>query len=292
MNEHDRGELRVWALQRSGHHAVLEWMLAGLEGPWVFLNHVEPGRNPFEVGGCDRERSRAVDGRGEAVEIDWEAGAGGSHPERRWLVYNLEDRSFAEGMVGEGAIGGWLWGEGGLPDASSPTPQRRREEERVEPRRVEVLILRDPFNNLASKLKWFEGRGVEPDAAAFAGYVDLWKEQAREALGRTRQLAGPTVVLLYNCWFTDAAYRRERASALGLRAEVGASQRVARYGPVAEGESFDGLHYDGRAGEMKVLERWRRFSGDAFYRSLFRDEELLDLSRALFGEMEAEGAVR
>ena len=35
-----------------------------------------------------------------------------------------------------------------------------------------------------------------------------------------------------------------------------------------------------------MLERWKEYEGDPFYRALFGDEELVELSRQVFGEIE------
>ncbi len=40
-------EIRIAALQRTGHHAIIEWMLDGIEGKRIFLNNVRPGKPVF-----------------------------------------------------------------------------------------------------------------------------------------------------------------------------------------------------------------------------------------------------
>ena len=40
-------ELCFVALRRSGHHAVIEWLLCHLDGTGCFLNNCRIGRTPF-----------------------------------------------------------------------------------------------------------------------------------------------------------------------------------------------------------------------------------------------------
>ena len=60
---------------------------------------------------------------------------------------------------------------------------------------------------------------------------------------------------------------------------------VARWGPNLWGDSFDNLTFDGRATQMKVLERWRQVADEPLYRSLVADPELIELSTTIFGIM-------
>jgi hypothetical protein len=43
------------------------------------------------------------------------------------------------------------------------------------------------------------------------------------------------------------------------------------------------MEFEGRANEMKVLERWHHFADDRDFRQLFYDRELLELSEKIFG---------
>ena len=60
--------------------------------------------------------------------------------------------------------------------------------------------------------------------------------------------------------------------------------------PTGGGSSFSGRDRQGRASEMKVLERWRVFENDPRYAAAF-DEETVDLSRRIFGDITG-GAMR
>ena len=151
--------------------------------------------------------------------------------------------------------------------------------------RNDVVILRDPFNLLASRLKWAYGshdRPSKPTLDGVSASVTLWKVYAREFSGRTEHLSD-RIAISYNRWFADRGYRDALAQRFEfVNRETGVSE-VARWGPSVSSDSFDGLKFDGRAQDMKVLSRWRQFEGDPLFRRLVADPELHELSREIFG---------
>src|SRR5690606_15958101 len=53
----------------------------------------------------------------------------------------------------------------------------------------------------------------------------------------------------------------------------------------------DGLQFDGAADRMAVLDRWQHYIDEPAYLNLF-DEEILQLSESIFGELRAADEVR
>ncbi|MEZ5583588.1 MAG: hypothetical protein R3F37_13335 [Candidatus Competibacteraceae bacterium] len=161
-------------------------------------------------------------------------------------------------------------------------------------RRHDVLILRDPFNLLASKLKWAYGivdRPSKPTIEDVRKARDLWKVYAREYLGETSFLRD-RVNISYNHWFAERDYRDHLAAEFGFENRDMGVREVAKWGPTLSQDSFDGLKYEGRAQEMKVLERWKAYVDDPIYREFMADEELHWLSREIFGELPGTAALR
>lgn len=143
-----------------------------------------------------------------------------------------------------------------------------------------LIVLRDPFNMIASRL---QGAREErrPADSALAGdkvmekAVGCWKEHAVLCL----RPADWNTPVIYNTWFTEPEYRRALASGLGLRfTDKGLNTVNSTYY-----SSFDGYNYQGRAQEMKVLERYKAFKDDEEYRELIRDPELFELTAELLG---------
>jgi hypothetical protein len=256
--------LRILALRRSGHHAIINWIRYQIHGRHWFLNDCRLGVNPFE--GAQFESSLVAGLWGEHSLFRRHREARGSRVYKGALLYNFENvdlRSLKTFMTLDDELR-WFG------------PSRTRND---------VLILRDPFNMLASQLRWAYGtqeRPSKPTLDGVAEAAELWKVQAREFLGLTSFLSD-RISISYNHWFLDPEYRNALAEQFGFRNRDLGVDEVAKWGPSTSKDSFDGLRYDGRAQEMGVLDRWRQFTDDPFYREVTSDPELRTLSRDIFG---------
>jgi hypothetical protein len=261
----NRRSMGVFSIRRSGHHAIVNWIRFQHPGRHCFLNDCKVGESPF----AKSVRSNSVVGgwAGEHRYVNWERELRGRHAKKGLLIHNYEDgdlRRFSETVTREREVE-WI---GASRERST------------------LIVLRDPYNLLASRLKWFHGRGEVPTMERFGEFRALWKLYAREMLGDTRWLP-EALHVRYNDWFQSRVYRDELAARIGfVNRDVGVHE-VARWGPALAkpAASFDGLRYDGNAQEMRVLDRWREFSTDPFFRAQFEDEELIALSARLFGEI-------
>src|SRR3954469_1315265 len=178
-------EIRLAALRRSGSHAVVHWLLAQLPGRGVFLNSCKPGENPYSS--CYRGDSVVR----PAGHFDLDRA-----PEPKdFLLYNYEDRelSIVFSDAFDAAHDRWV-GASGRP--------------------FDLLVLRDPWNNLASLLRWARGSVHPISLDSVAKAVRLWKGYAREVLGKTTHLRHTPTPVLYNRWVTDPGYREELAGRL------------------------------------------------------------------------------
>ena len=148
-----------------------------------------------------------------------------------------------------------------------------------------LLILRDPANLFASRL-----RKDEWGAAGSCGWIpfdslhaplarERWIEHALEFIGQTRHL--PNLVPVdYVQFVRSGPYRASLAASLGIRPDEAVLDRVPARGG---GSSFDELRFDGKAGRMRVFDRWRRYADHPGYRGLLGDPRLQRLSRMIFG---------
>lgn len=265
--------MRVFALRRSGHHAILNWIRHQLPVRHWLLNDCTMGLNPFDGAVLSSSLVRGRWHEHRVFRIDREKA--GAHTYKGALIYNFEEPDLSR-----------------VPREMPIAAERSWFGESL--RRHDILMLRDPFNQLASKLKWAYGDVDRPSKPSLDEVVearDLWKMHAREFLGETAHLSD-LVTLSYNDWFLDREYRDRKATELGFANRDVGLDEVARWGPTLSKDSFDGLRYDGRAQEMKVLERWRRFEADEFYRSLVDDAELHGLSARIFGPLQGTESLR
>jgi hypothetical protein len=258
--------LRIFALRRSGQHAVINWIRYQLAGRHWFLNDCRAGESPFAGAQFHDSVVRGVWGEHKVFHQRRELR--GTHSYKGSFLYNYEDLDLREVPTRLPLADETMWvGRSGA--------------------RNDVLILRDPFNLIASRLKWAYGSHDRPSKPSLEGMSDsvmLWKVYAREFTGRTEYLSNG-IAIGYNRWFADRDYRDGLAQRLGFdNREIGVSE-VARWGPSVSSDSFDGLKFDGRAQDMKVLSRWRQFENDPLFRRLVADPELHELSREIFGEI-------
>jgi hypothetical protein len=117
--------------------------------------------------------------------------------------------------------------------------------------------------------------------------VHLFKQYAREFLGQTQLLnrERPVLFVSYNQWLLSSEYKKE------IAAKIGFEDRGETYNfvsPIGGGSSFNKTQLSGKAQEMQVLERWRRYQDDPGYRAIFADEEIGTLSRQIFGAVAPE----
>ena len=246
-------------MARSGIHAIVNWMTAQIDGRYCFLNCVGLKENPFEAA-RPLSSGRPYVANYEAFDLARERE--GDFSLKDHLLYSYEDCFL--GMVVsdtfESNHDAWLG---------------------VSERRVDVLVLRDPFNLFASRKK---AEFVNPDVTerpviSWSTARRMWKQYAREFIRGRRYLPHERVLIRYNDWATDPAYRRRIARALGVDFTDAGLESVPE---CAGGSSFDGTAYDGEAEQMETLQRWKHFRDDEQYRALF-DEEMLRFSEEIFG---------
>lgn len=252
-------EIRVIGMSRSGNHAILQWILEQTPGRSLFLNCVEPNTNPYASARPLASGRRAV---ASFRPFDLGAAANGRLRPKEWFLYSYEDVFL--GMV------------------CSPAFETERQEwVGRSRRRIDVLILRDPFNLLASRRRAGFYRGspeAPPGIVSERTAVRIWKQHAREFLGEREHLGPEKVCIAYNRWIRSMAYRRGVARRLGLPFDDGAALRVPA---TAGGSSFDGTDADGEAHRMEVTRRWLHFAEEDDFRALF-DPDLVELSDQVF----------
>lgn len=195
----------------------------------------------------------------DVLAKEWKSspfGPEGLPEECKYIVYTMEDVTLKEAKKR-------------LFEARRVLPVYRQEP-------TWVVVLRDPYNTFASRLKYtgtlHKGRGLSKEA------LEAWKTLARSYLS-TRIL----YTVNFNRWFDNLGYRACLSKTLNLSRLFRDVQRqyVSEYGL---GSSFDGMKYQGRASQMRVLDRWKEYWNDATFRNFF-DKETREISDTLFGKV-------
>ena len=240
-------EIRVVGLKRSGNHAIINWIRKHHHGEVWHLNKIPVKRNPY----------RFLYEHYPKEKLKQEAK--GNFTQKDCLIYSYEDHALeqitdneferkSEQYLGKSAI------------------------------QYDVLILRDPFNLLASRFKKGYIKVKCPDRTL----VELWISYAQEYLAETHLLTNNKIVVNYNQWFIDVGYRQQLADQLNVKFfDTGFNDVKGQGG----GSSFDGIIFRGKAAEMDVLNRWKVFADDPQYQKLINHAELRDYSERIFGHI-------
>lgn len=274
----DKRIIQLFGLRRSGNHAVLSWIMSGLDGRVLHLNEITCAR-PYQC--FWRARAKGFSRwelHRKSIKV---VGRGGVN---RHLPAHLFRRDCGEQSVAISDLDpdianvpkdalllsyeDWELDHPKVPRLLRPT--ERGAERGASAYRI--LLLRDPFNLFASLLH------SERMTAENGGYyVRAWKQYAREYLGESHHLGGKLIRVRYDLWRDSGDERVRIRRELDLPEDDTVFAEVARTGG---GSSFDGVAQDAR--EMRTGERWKRLADDGFYRGLF-DEELRTLSARVFG---------
>ena len=139
-----------------------------------------------------------------------------------------------------------------------------------------VLLLRDPYNMAASRIKHYDLLSAKGRWIDKRGALGMWVQYAEEF-----QKDRPVVGILYNRFVIDKEYREELSARIGGTFSDTAMDKVD---PNGLGSSFDGLKFQGRGSEMKTDERWREYQHIQAFKDMFTPE-VENLVTDIFGEL-------
>lgn len=151
----------------------------------------------------------------------------------------------------------------------------------------QILILRDPFNLLASRYVWkfAEGKQFREDKRYRERIIALWKENARAFLRWKSEAHPERVPVNYNFWTYRPDYREQLAAQLNMRHAHRGMYDVKEFGG---GSSFEGTLVRPKKQERHLAQnryttRFKVLLENPNYRAIFTDSELLELSKQIFG---------
>jgi len=234
-------EIRVVGMQRSGNHPIIDWIMSMCDEPSCYLNFVKE-KNPFTS--CVPQETTLKGMSFSDIELI----------NKKCLVYSFEDEFLRN-----------------LPKRYKGIGKSKK--------MFNILVLRDPYNLFASRLKRRNNRIKFDNEKQKRLIINMWKEHAKEFLNESGYLNNK-ISINFNKWFLDEKYRKEIAKKMKLKYNDESLDRVS---DVGAGSSFDCFDYDYKAKEMKVLERWKYYNNNNFYNSLFDDNKLIELSDKIFG---------
>lgn len=266
----NKTEIRIVSLARSGHHGIINWIIGQCPGKVCYLNGVKPYKNPYftyvdkELKNIN-EQEFVIDRKKRYKNI-----------KKDYLIYSYEELPLREIF-------------------NTAFEKNHDKYLGKSSKKFDILVLRDPFNYFASRMK-LEGMGLlDPNIRTRLVnkksrniLTHLWKDYAKEYFGKTDYLKNNKIVINFNKWSEDQSYRKELARKLHLKFSDRRMNKMTRAGP---GSSFDKLKYVNDGGKMKVLERWKVMKNYPFYRAVFKDKGLVNLSNKIFGKIEGTGII-
>ena len=245
----NKKEIRVVGLRRTGNHAIVNWIRQQHTGKVFHLNNLLKYQNPY--------RYLYLHYPKESLRRE----AWGNFTQKDCLITSYEDYSIA--------------------DIISPEFERKHDLYLGKSaKRYDLIILRDPFNLMASRIKSDMIPVKDPDCRV----TDLWIEYAKEFLNETNHLNQEKICVNYNQWFLDEDYRRGLAIKLGMEFSDRGIDRVKSQGG---GSSFDSQDFDGKARQMDVLNRYKKYADNPTYQRLIDDDELLLYAKRIFGGLDS-----
>ncbi len=259
--------MRFLGLQRSGNHAIINWIGAQFPKPRVYLlNNVKIPSNPFLSASKESGQSNILF---NGFRVDRVRESEGQFVPKDCLLCSFEDYEVFE--VFDPVHIGKLDGDVGKSECKR-----------------NILILRDPFNLFASR--WQREKDGQnnriPLKSAFGRVVELWKAHAREYLGETNymdRIEGEKVVISYNSWFASGEYRKDLAASLGLHFTD------AGYGQISKVGGGSSFYADVTLGQL-LCKSWKVFNPKAV-QQLIRKKRFFKLIRSVVGRKEPRGVL-
>ncbi len=217
----------MYAMSRSGHHATINWIQEQLPGTSYFFNHCWRDWNKKRlVPHLGFDKGVHIVGDGEGPTT---------------VIYNIEE--FCP----------FMWQEYDFDSF-----------EQLNSSRLDIVCqFRDPYNLMASSLD------VDPkphvlyknELGVTATRTTIYELQVMEyKVPREKKYIPHEVIdLNYNKWFVSEDYRKELCKKLNIPFTDAGLQHVP------SSSSFDGMAYTGKAQDMGVLERWKKFEKEPRY---------------------------
>jgi hypothetical protein len=246
MNKLILNDILVMGMQRSGHHAIINWIYDAFEEPKIFFNHCSPitGKT-VNIKNKEGYKNKNKKCQKDLINL---------------IIYNVENFD----------IRNYEKSEFKLTKERSPYLPGLDEFE-IE-KQFNILVIRDLWNWIASKIK----RGDSNENIISS--INRYKCYLQQAL-RIKKFVPNCFIINFNKWFSSTEYRKKIIDLFGLNISARPYQKVSM---TAVASSFNGKSFNGRASAMKVLERYKHFINKKKYIKWFKDEELVSMAEEFF----------
>lgn len=144
---------------------------------------------------------------------------------------------------------------------------------------ITLLIVRDPYNMTASRIKKLEEHKEQYWFSVDNEYKNMIKQYFNEYLNNTCFIKNK-IIVNFNKWKEYKQYRKNLSKKLGLIFNDRGYCKMMTHGG---GSSFEGIVKD--TSELQVLDRWKDYIDNPSFRYILEDVEIKILSKEIFGEI-------
>ncbi|NET10164.1 MAG: hypothetical protein F6K16_36790 [Symploca sp. SIO2B6] len=290
-------EISLFGIRRTGNHAIISWIIEHYPGPLVFVNNVNGHdtipfpESPIRPGTEHPFQDRITVKKLPYYKVKEKCSSLIKYVFTRPSTYSLvpSDTSVNLDYLLEVGKDLFMYSFEDIHPSDSRFinfDQSINQYIGMSQTRMNIVMLRDPFNLFASLL---QSEMMKRTTESSQKYIQLFKDYATTFLSHesiSTDSTAPSILINYNSWVANAEYRTKVSQQLGLLPSAqNVFQKVSTRGG---GSSFDQTTYSRNASQMKVFERWKGFKDDPFYLNLFKDDELVDLSNQIFGAIAPE----
>ncbi|MDJ0661878.1 MAG: hypothetical protein QNJ42_20695 [Crocosphaera sp.] len=281
-------EVRVFGIRRSGNHAIISWIINNYPGSLLFVNNVNGHDTiPFPYSPIMPEHKKPFQDRITVKNIPYFQAKKKFSAFLKFLftrpsIYSLvpSDKSVNLSYLLNIDKDCLIYSFEDIHISDMRLPRFYESAEKYigsSKSKINIIILRDPFNLFASLLK---SKMIKKNSQDGQKYISLYKTFALSYLQYLSMQDNDTIFINYNQWMSQEDYRIDIANKLGLLPQ--AKDLIETVVDRGGGSSFDKLSYNNQASSMKVFERWKVYNRDPFYLDLLSEKEILSISQEIF----------
>jgi hypothetical protein len=227
----------VLACSRSGHHAVINWIISQMKGKVFFHNNCMRGwevKKLFPV-----KLSNIIEYKNTDDEIVSDIYSIEEFDMDFWEKYNFEEFDIDNVIIINRDVKNWI--------AS-----------RIKGHGGKNLDLFTEYKNISN--------------ISSCGQIQQWCKLMNETMGVTDIIQKPKMDISFNKWHTDVSYRMNISDRLNIEFKDSDKDKVSRFGG---GSSFQKSQKED-AKKLNVLNRYIEMSGNQTYQSHISDKRMLE----------------
>lgn len=249
-------------LQRSGNHAIINWIASQLNMPKVYLlNAINLIDNPY-ISACAENTNNTMIFNN--FSLDRQKESTGKLSYKDCLIYSYEDKDLLDICN--------IQHTDFINKCIGASKQH-----------YNIMILRDPFNLLASRLQREYGGGRNSISVIhhMSYFIYIYKQYIKEFIGLTHIIPNNKILINFNQWISDIKYRSQICNLLNIKFTDQNFQYVPKVGG---GSSFNrSQRYIND--HTTLLSRYEKFVHDPSMLLLKKDEELMQMAFTLYPEI-------